>query len=305
METVLAVARPTEGALLVSDLIEAAGGVVLRGSPGDREILMIHRPEHDDWTLPKGKLEDGEDHAEAALREVAEETGWRCVTGPWLPEVRYLDPRARPKRVRFRVMRPAAQGSWTPSNEVDEIRWVSMTRAPEELTYPSDRRVLAAAAALDEPIYLIRHAKASLRETWEADDDLRPLTGKGRRQAARLREHLGLDRLRHIVSSPAVRCAQTVQPMARELDLDIEEIDVLREGTAAGPALRSLQALAGPSAACTHGDVMFEAVEAIARAHPIDGPIGWKKGSTWIIERDGGDPAGVRYVPPPPVGTDR
>ena len=287
----------------MSGLIEAAGGVVLRGPRGDREILLIHRPRQDDWTIPKGKLDEGEDHAEAALREVTEETGWRCAVGPWLPEVRYLDGDARPKRVRFRVMRPLEQDPWAPSDEVDEMRWVPMDRAHHELSYPTDREVLGSAMALDEPVYLVRHAKAANRDTWQEDDDLRPLTGKGRRQADRLREHLGFTRLRHVVSSPATRCLQTVAPLAHELALDIEHADTLREGTPNGRAMHMVRSVAGPSVLCSHGDVMAEIVDMVARVHPIDGAVGWKKGSTWILERDGGDVVGARYVPPPPDQT--
>jgi len=287
----------------VSDPIEAAGGVVLRGSRGDREILLIHRPRQDDWTIPKGKLDDGEDHATAALREVAEETGWRCSVGPWLPEVRYLDGNARPKRVRFRVMRPLEQEQWVPSDEVDETRWLSAERAHEELSYSSDRDVLEAAVALDEPVYLVRHAKAADREAWQEDDDLRPLTKKGHRQAQRLRAHLGLTRVRHVLSSPSTRCLQTVAPLAAELGLGIEQAETLREGTPHELALGSIGNVAGPSVLCTHGDVMAGIVDGVARTHPIEGAVGWKKGATWILERDGGDVIAARYVPPPRDGT--
>jgi len=283
----------------VSGVVEAAGGVIVRGDRGDREILLVHRPHHGDWTIPKGKLDDGEDHADAALREVAEETGWRCSVGPWLPDVRYLDSRARPKRVRFRVMRPVARDPWTPSDEVDETRWVPADRAGEELSYQSDRAVVDAALALDEPVYLVRHAKAGTRDTWQADDELRPLTRNGRQQAERLRTHLGLTRLRHILSSPAARCVQTVEPLATELELDIEGVQDLGEGTLEERAMRVVRSVAGPSVACTHGDVVVEIVELVAQTHPIEGSVGWKKGSTWILERDGGDVVGARYLPPP------
>jgi 8-oxo-(d)GTP phosphatase len=283
----------------VSEVVEAAGGVIVRGDRGDREILLVHRPSHDDWTIPKGKLDDGEDHADAALREVAEETGWRCTVGPWLPEVRYLDSLARPKRVRFRMMRPVARDPWTPSDEVDETRWVPADRADEELSYQSDREIVDAALSLDEPVYLVRHAKAGTRDTWQADDDLRPLTRNGRRQAERLRTHLGLRHLRHVLSSPAVRCVQTVEPLATELELGIEDVGDLGEGTPEERTMRVVRSVAGPSVACTHGDVVGGIVESVAKAHPIEGGVAWKKGSTWILERDGGDVVRARYVPPP------
>ena len=87
--------------------VEAAGGVVLRGEPGAGvEVLVVHRPKYDDWSLPKGKLEPGETDEAAAVREVEEETGWRCALGEELPAVRYTDRNGRPKHVRYWHMTP-------------------------------------------------------------------------------------------------------------------------------------------------------------------------------------------------------
>lgn len=123
-------------------VVQAAGGVVRRRSPeGDVEVLLVHRPRYNDWTLPKGKLAPGEDHAKAALREVEEETGLRCTLGPELAQTSYVDRKGRPKRVRYWSMTPAG-GEFTPSDEVDEIRWVTVAEAASQLTYPRDRPVL-------------------------------------------------------------------------------------------------------------------------------------------------------------------
>jgi 8-oxo-(d)GTP phosphatase len=289
-------APQAEGALLVSDLVEAAGGVVTRGRPGRREILIVHRPSYDDWTLPKGKLEDGEGHEEAARREVEEETGWRCVLGPPLPEVRYIDRHDRPKRVRYWLMRPEDDRGFVATREIDETRWVPDREASATLSYGLDRHVLAAALALDEPVLLVRHAKASSRSRWEDDDDRRPLTTKGLRQAERLREHLRIEQLRHVTTSPSVRCVQTVEPLARSLGVPLEEVPDLQEGIRADQSLAFVQGLAGPSVACTHGDVMVDLVEPVL---PAEGPVGWKKGATWILERDGGEVVAASYVGPP------
>jgi 8-oxo-dGTP pyrophosphatase MutT (NUDIX family) len=125
-------------------VVEAAGGVVWRRSPaGELEVLLVHRPRYDDWTVPKGKLGAGEAHAGAALREVEEETGVRCTLGEELPSTSYVDRKGRPKRVRYWSMTPAG-GEFTPTDEVDEVRWLPVDAAASLLTYPRDRAVLDA-----------------------------------------------------------------------------------------------------------------------------------------------------------------
>jgi 8-oxo-dGTP diphosphatase len=124
--------------------VRAAGGVVWRRDPaGALEVLAVHRPQYDDWTLPKGKLLPGEGDEEAALREVEEETGLRCELGRELPSSTYRDRHGRPKVVRFWAMRPL-DGDFRPHDEVDEVRWLPLAGAAEALTHERDRAVLAA-----------------------------------------------------------------------------------------------------------------------------------------------------------------
>jgi 8-oxo-dGTP diphosphatase len=123
--------------------IEAAGGIVTRERHGAREILVVHRPRYDDWSLPKGKLEPGETPADAAVREVEEETGARCVLGRALGTTRYVDRKGRDKIVYWWMMTVAGTRSFVPNDEVDEIRWISEGDGPELLTYDLDRRLLA------------------------------------------------------------------------------------------------------------------------------------------------------------------
>ena len=127
---------------MTTPTVLAAGGVVWRRSPsGGLEVLLVHRPRYDDWTVPKGKLDPGEDHSSAALREVAEETGLRCTLGPELPSTSYMDRKGRPKQVRYWAM-TASGGEFTPTDEVDEIRWVPVETAGSLLTYGRDIDVL-------------------------------------------------------------------------------------------------------------------------------------------------------------------
>ena len=119
--------------------VRAAGGLVIR----DGEVLLVHRPKYDDWTFPKGKCNPGESDEECALREVEEETGLRCELVDEAGQTEYVDSRGRPKRVRWWRMEPVA-GEFTPSDEVDEIRWLSPEAAAALLSYDRDRVLLDA-----------------------------------------------------------------------------------------------------------------------------------------------------------------
>jgi 8-oxo-dGTP diphosphatase len=118
----------------VSDEVQAAGGLVAR----DGKVLLVHRPRYDDWSLPKGKLDDGESWEDAALREVHEETGVRARLRDELPPVHYTDNRGRPKTVRYWVMEPVDVPAFTPNDEVDELQWLAPEEAAQRLSYPHD-----------------------------------------------------------------------------------------------------------------------------------------------------------------------
>jgi 8-oxo-dGTP diphosphatase len=124
------------------DLIRAAGGIVLREArPGRYEVAVVHRPDHDDWSLPKGKLDGGESYEECALREVLEETGYRCELLEFVGFTEYRDRRGRTKEVGYWLMKVAG-GEFAVSEEVDELRWFELEIAARALTYPHDRALL-------------------------------------------------------------------------------------------------------------------------------------------------------------------
>jgi 8-oxo-dGTP pyrophosphatase MutT (NUDIX family) len=119
--------------------VQAAGGVVSR----DGRVAVVHRPRYDDWSLPKGKLDPGESFEDAALREVAEETGLRCRLVRELPAVEY-EVRGRPKLVRYWAMEVVDETPFVPNEEVDEVRWVEPAEALALLSYDRDREPVLA-----------------------------------------------------------------------------------------------------------------------------------------------------------------
>jgi 8-oxo-dGTP diphosphatase len=125
------------------DVVRAAGGVVYRtdGKNADLEVVVIHRPAYDDWSLPKGKLKEGETLEGAALREVQEETGLSCMIARSLGTLDYIDRRGREKVVWYWLMR-AIGGTFKPIPEVDRMKWMRFEDALPKLTYDHDRNLL-------------------------------------------------------------------------------------------------------------------------------------------------------------------
>jgi 8-oxo-dGTP diphosphatase len=124
------------------DLVKAAGGLVCRSGPaGLVEVALVHRSRYDDWTLPKGKLDGGETLQEAGLREVEEETGLVCRLVRPVACTEYQDGKGRDKVVFYWVMQPVA-GHFQPSEEVDELRWLTVEESLGLLSYDRDRALL-------------------------------------------------------------------------------------------------------------------------------------------------------------------
>lgn len=116
----------------------AAGGIVC---DQQERVLLAHRPKYDDWTLPKGKLDPGETLSQCALREVHEETGFRCVLGQPAAASRYRDHKGRSKEVRYWHM-TVLDGAFVANDEVDQIAWMSLREASQRVSYERDREIL-------------------------------------------------------------------------------------------------------------------------------------------------------------------
>ena len=111
------------------------------------EVLVVHRPQYDDWTFPKGKCDPGESDESCAVREVEEETGLVCALESELPSTSYVDARGRDKRVRYWRLR-VVDGEPAFEHEVDEGRWVTLEDAAALLTYERDLAVLRAVGSV-------------------------------------------------------------------------------------------------------------------------------------------------------------
>ena len=113
--------------------------------------MIVHRPKYDDWTFPKGKLEQGETFEQAAARELEEETGWRGDLGAELEPTRYKDSKGRDKVVRWWELWVRERGDWEPNEEVDDLMWVPLSDVDSLLTYESDRKLAEQVRAARNP----------------------------------------------------------------------------------------------------------------------------------------------------------
>jgi 8-oxo-dGTP pyrophosphatase MutT (NUDIX family) len=149
--TSVVVARRAMTAELPSptDVVQAAGGLVVHRRDGFLEVVVVHRPAQHDWSFPKGKLEAGETFEMAALREVREETGMACRLLRFIGHTEYVDRKGRPKAVAYWIM-AAEDGTFTPNAEVDELRWLGLEDASRLLSFPRDRELIAVLMAADQ-----------------------------------------------------------------------------------------------------------------------------------------------------------
>ncbi|WP_328988694.1 NUDIX hydrolase [Kribbella sp. NBC_01245] len=208
----------------------AAGGVVWREVDGQREVLLVHRPRYDDWSLPKGKLDGGEHVLVAARREIQEETGQLVTLGPSLGIQRYdvrKNGSTAPKLVHYWSASPCGKPQpFVPNDEIDELEWLPVPKARKRLSYPRDMEILDALAdalPVESSVVVIRHTSAVKRKEWDGKDQDRPLTAEGAQAAQDLIGVLGALGVNRIITSDAERCRATIAPYAAEADLTIHE----------------------------------------------------------------------------------
>jgi len=297
---------------VTNGVIHAAGGVVWRQAAASNgkeavEVAIIHRPRYNDWSIPKGKLNPGEIELEGAVREIAEETGYRVTVGRPLGEVNYIK-EGRPKTVRYWAMR-AEGGIFTPSREVDELRWLPVPEAMKLITVDRDRDLLktfASGPASTKAVLLVRHATAGNRSDWSGPDHLRPLDEGGREQADALVWLLTRFDVREVVSAPPLRCTQTVEPVSAAVGLTVRTEPVLSEDDYYGREkdalafIRSVGTAGTGTVLCSQGGVIPDLLARLARADgcSLPDPIVSKKGSVWSLTFAEETLLGAEYFPP-------
>jgi 8-oxo-(d)GTP phosphatase len=272
----------------------AAGAVLWRPSDAgaEPEVAVIHRPRYDDWSLPKGKVDVGENEPVTAVREVREETGFGSHLGRRLAAVSYPVETQGIKKVRYWAAR-VVDGEFTPNPEVDELKWLPVTAAMKQLIYPHDRKVLRRFAKMPpdtKTILIVRHGTAGSKSRYKGDDRMRPLDKRGRAQAESLVGQLlafGADTL---YAADRLRCCQTIEPLAEELGVPIHNEPSLTEEAyaddrkAARRRVLEIAAADGTPVICTQGRVI---PDLIAWWCERDGVRPDKsrnrKGSTWVM----------------------
>ena len=272
-------------------LVRAAGVVPYRVRGGKLRVGLVHRPHYDDWSWPKGKLDPGEDWPVAAVRETLEETGLRVRLGAPLPESRYLNngTSGAQKQVRYWVGEVVGGGGEL-EHEVDEVAWLRPKEAARRLSYPRDREQLDAVRELHTsgrlltwPLLVVRHAHALPRGSWEGPDPRRPLSATGQEQLGRVSALLGAYAPERVLSSPSVRCAETVRPFADAHGVPlVTRKGLSEEGFEADPGkvrkhLGRLFAAGEPVALCTHRPLLPVVLEEVWRRAGREVPRGTRR----------------------------
>jgi 8-oxo-dGTP diphosphatase len=284
-----------------SKIVYAAGAVLWRpGHAGsaapDLEIALIHRPRYDDWSLPKGKVDPGETAPVAAVREILEETGHGAVLGRRLDLVSYpIDQGV--KKVYYWVARSTG-GEFTPGSEVDDLVWLPVADAKGKLTYSHDRKLLRRFVkhpADTHTVLVVRHGTAGRKSRFKGDDTKRPLDKRGLAQAEALVPQLLAFGATAVHAADRLRCQQTVEPLAEELGVTVQNEPTLTEESYAKSPKRGRHRMLqiaeeeGTPVVCTQGKVIPDLIEWWCDRDGVKPDKSRNhKGSTWVLSLSGG-----------------
>jgi 8-oxo-dGTP diphosphatase len=286
-------------------VIRAAGALLWRETSELKiEIALIHRPRYDDWSLPKGKIEEGESSLRCAFREVIEETGITPQFGRELGSVEYKEP-AGLKRVKYWAAK-ALTDEFLPNEEVDEIKWLNPEDALARATHESDKTIIKNFLTQEprtDTLIIVRHTKALERGDWDDDDSKRTLDERGLTQSKQLIQHLEPFGIDEIYSSDYIRCVQTVTPLAQSRGLKITEIPNLNEANFEFDPERAISFANAVKQdeknilICSHNPVIPTMLRGILNTKLKNKDlIKLEPGDAWIVHRVRGEIVGLDFL---------
>ena len=273
-------------------VVLAAGAICWRIVGTKTQVLLVHRGERADVSLPKGKVDPGETPPQTAVREIKEETGLSIALGAPLGTIEYTMPGGREKIVYYWAAEISdaalAATTFAPNSEIASLEWLSIKDARAAVSYDRDRDVLDRFAARVKagnartfPIIALRHGKAVPPASWDGPDSTRPLLHRGLEQARSVAPAIAAWAPERLITSTAVRCVNTIEPTAALTGLSIRATDAIsqdayEEGTASVRKVVQKRLARKVSAVlCSHGPVLPLIIdEMAARTHtPLDAPL--------------------------------
>ncbi|MDX2026029.1 NUDIX hydrolase [Microcella sp.] len=274
-------AHPVAPTPTAADVVEAAGAVVWKMVDGKARILLVHRTQHKDVSLPKGKVDPGETLPHTAVREIAEETGFDVSLGAPLGTVEYLLPNGREKVVHYWSAEVdaghAERHSYEANGEIRALEWVPISKAVKHLTYEHDADVverftaqLEAGLARTFAIIVLRHGKAMPHEQWDGPDHTRPLLHRGLEQSRSVAGGVAAFGPTTLVTSTAARCVSTIGPTAELTGLEVKHTRSISQDAYASDGVRVRRqvekrlAKRTTAVLCSHGPVIPQIISAVA-----------------------------------------
>lgn len=291
-------------------MIRAAGVVLWREpKPFELEIALVHRPQFDDWTFPKGKIEDGESAIQAAYRETFEETGIKAEFGPYLGFVEYEVEGVKKKVQYWMAKAPDGVHEFVGNEEIDRIEWVNLKQARHFLSYDIDRDVLKFFRDSERhtsTLILLRHAKAIKRSDWSGDDSDRPLDVEGQVVAQKLPAQFEMFNINEIHTSDAYRCMSTVEPffekfgIPKQISDQLSEYRFEKDSKAASEYVKQLTKFGGNYLVCGHNPILGIVLEELIK-NPSDFVLDKElhPGDAWVIHHRAGKVFAANFLKAP------
>jgi 8-oxo-(d)GTP phosphatase len=259
--------------------VVAGGCVCWKVVDGEVRVLVVHRTQHKDVSLPKGKRDPGETVPETAQREILEETGLHVTLGAYLGRVDYLLPSKKLKEVHYWAAEvdpgEAERSSFESNEEIFALEWLSLKKAQKKLTYEHDADILENFQSLYDsgraktfPLIVVRHAKAMPPENWDGPDHTRPLLHRGLTQAVNIAPGINAFRPSVIVASTATRCVATLEPLVEISGLELKTSKSISQDAYQPDGKKTFQAVSKRvgkrqgAVLCSHGPVVPQLVAA-------------------------------------------